>query len=343
MRRLQAIVKSPLVLGLVLSSLFLLALLALETALDRWPGILLYSSEGALVRQSEGILRDLRIAVVHCLLAGYLPAALFAVVGGGRRTVLALQEALDCSREECERLAASLRFSPRGLAVVALLGLAAGLASPYIVPPVPEAPWNPTTWSAEVAWHRVLGLPIAAGGALLGYSIVVVSRRMSSLATDVSSIDVFDFRPLLPFTQQGLANALLFLGAVSIAGLMLLTETGFGLLALLSGGPVLVVAGMALVLPLRGVHRRIRQAKDAELVWVETEIKKRREALKTSPGSRAPGEFADLVAYRDLVRGVQEWPINASTYLRFAFYLMIPVVSWAAAALVERLVDVLVF
>jgi hypothetical protein len=44
-----------------------------------------------------------------------------------------------------------------------------------------------------------------------------------------------------------------------------------------------------------------------------------------------------------LVRAVPDWPINASSYVRFGLYLLIPIVSWAAAALVERFVDVIVF
>jgi len=41
------------------------------------------------------------------------------------------------------------------------------------------------------------------------------------------------------------------------------------------------------------------------------------------------------------VRGVRDWPISTSSYVRFALYLLIPLASWAAAAVVERLVDAL--
>jgi len=54
---------------------------------------------------------------------------------------------------------------------------------------------------------------------------------------------------------------------------------------------------------------------------------------------RTSGDLSDLAAYRDLVRSVRDWPINTSSYVRFALYLLIPVTSWAAAAVVERLVD----
>jgi hypothetical protein len=56
----------------------------------------------------------------------------------------------------------------------------------------------------------------------------------------------------------------------------------------------------------------------------------------------AAGSLADLLAYRNLVRETPEWPIGTSSYTRFALYLLIPVLSWAAAALVERLVNALI-
>lgn len=341
MRRLRSLTESPLRLGLAISGVLLLGLFASETLLQRWPGIAAYSAGGALARQTEGILRDLRIAVVHCLLAGYLPAALLAVVQGGRQTVLSLQRALDCSPEECRKLADSMRLNPWIVAGVVLIGLTVAYAGPFIVPPVPETPWNPVTWSPEVAWHRVLGPLLGALAATLAYAIVALSRRMSRLASDLSRIDLLDLTPLLPFTQQGLTNALLLVGFVSIAGLTLLTETGFGLLALVSGGPVLAAAGMAFVLPLRGVHRRIRSAKQTELAWVDARIRGLGTVLRGRTGGH-DGELADLAAYRDLIRDVQEWPISAGAYLRFAFYMLIPVISWAAAALMERVIDAIV-
>lgn len=342
MKPFRWIVASPWRLGLTLSGILLLSLLLSETLQHQWPEIARASRDGALARQTEGILRDLRIAVVHCLLAGYLPAAFLAVLRNGRRTVFALQGALDCTPEECGALADSIRFSPAGLVGAAAVALILSVSGPYIVPPVPAAPWNPATWSPEVAWHRVLGPWMAAWGGMLAFAIVAVSRRMSRLAIELKTIDLFDLKPLLPFTQQGLGNALLLMGFVAIAGLMLLTETGFGLMGLLVGTVILITAGLALALPLRGVHRRIIQAKAAELEWVEAKLRQQRDVLKKG-ADRTSGDLSDLAAYRDLVRAVPDWPINASSYVRFGLYLLIPIVSWAAAALVERLIDVIVF
>jgi hypothetical protein len=340
-KRLRWFLESPVRLGLTISGVLLLGFLVSETLLDRWPALAVASQDGALARQNTGVLRDFRIAIVHCLLVGYVPAAFLAVVRGGRKTVRDLQAALDCTPDECEALAGSIRFSSIGLTVAVLIGLAIGVGTPYLAPPVPEDLWNPATWDAEVVWHRILGPLLAMGSVVLAYAIVSVSRRMSRLAVDLKSIDLFDLDPLIPFTQRGLGNALLLMGFVAIAGLMVLTETGFGLLGLLVGSAILLAAGMAFVLPLRGVHRRIKQAKGAELEWVDAELRQQRTVLKSGE-ERTSGDLSDLAAYRDLVRSVRDWPITTSSYVRFALYLLIPVVSWAAAALVERFIDALI-
>ena len=148
---------SPLRLGLAISVVLIAALLISETVLDRWSGLIREGPLDPFARRSEGILRDFRLAVVHCLLVGYLPAAVLYVLRSARKTVFALQDALACTEKECGELADSIRFSGRGLLVAGLIGVAVMFLTPYLVPPVPESLWNPASWSAEVAWHRILG------------------------------------------------------------------------------------------------------------------------------------------------------------------------------------------
>jgi len=335
--RLRWLLASPLRLGLAITVVLLVVFVGTETALDRWSVIAADARGDPLARTIEGPLRDLRIAIVHILLAGYLPAAFLAVLRGGRRTVRELRGALDCSAEECERLAASIRFAPVGLVLVSAVGLASAFAGPYIVPPVPESPWNPAEWAPEVFWHRTLGPIVSVWLALLVYAVVVVSRRMSGLAGELGSIDLFDLAPLAPFTKLGLRNALLVIGFVAIAGLMVLTETGFGVLAASMGTVIFIAAGLALLLPLRGVHRRIVREKRNVVGAIDERLRALRSALPGS-GTGRTGEFADLAAYRELVLGVPEWPIGRSSFVRLTLYLLIPVVSWSLAALVEHLV-----
>ena len=100
---------SPPWIGIGISGSLIVILLVTETALGRWDVLLTEGEFGALASFSNRVLRDIRLAIVLSLLMGYLPAAVLHVIRNGRRTVLVLQGALDCNREECEMLAASIR------------------------------------------------------------------------------------------------------------------------------------------------------------------------------------------------------------------------------------------
>ncbi len=174
------------------------------------------------------------------------------------------------------------------------------------------------------------------------YAVVVVSTRLSSIARRLSRIDLLDHSPLAPFTRLGLNNSLLVIGGLSIISLMLL-ETGLGKILILMGGPIFVVAVIALVYPVRGVHDRIAQTKDAELQIVNAAISERRAAFLTNDSGQRRGEMADLVAYRKLVEEVPEWPFTTSNYARFVLYLMIPAASWGLGVVAEELVSRVLF
>lgn len=329
---------SPLWLGVGITGSLLLILLVNETLQGRWAVMMTGGEFNVLANVSSGDLRDLRIAVVLCLVAGYLPAAFLYVLKSGRRTVFVLQQALDCTPQECKTLAASIRLSTRSLMIVGAFAFALSMISPYIVPPIPEAPWNPSDWSPEVAWHRILGPITIVWGWWLGYAIVMVSMRMSRIATRLNQLNLFNLTPLAPFTQQGLTNALLLIGSLSIWSLMLI-ETGFGKMILIIGGITLVTTILVMLAPVQGVHRRILQSKQEEIEWLDDEISKLRNSLQVSETSRQSGRMADLVAYRGLVENVAEWPFTSSTYARLALYVLLPIITWGVGLVAEEIVN----
>jgi len=321
---------SPLRLGIVISGTLIAILLVTETVFGRWDVL---------------VLRDLRLAIVHCLLMGYSPAAFLYVLKSSRRTVEALQAPLGCTREESEALAASVvRLSRRGLVIFGLIGLAVNFVS---LDPLSSAvnlvtldtlsAWNPATWNAEVAWHRILSGPMGWFAWWLGYAIITVSIRMSRLAEKLDHIDLLDLSPLAPFNRQGLTNALLLIGLLAISTLFLL-ETGFGGMMLRIGVTTLVMAALAVLPSVLRVRTRIRQAKDAKLRRIDESISTQVNALENSDAGQRIGELADLVAYRGLIENVPEWPFTASTYARLILYMLIPVASWVLGGIVEELV-----
>ena len=329
---------SPLWLGVVISGTLIVIFLVLQTVLGRWDALRADGNFGPFARVSTGVLRDTRLAIVHCLLIGYLPAALLHAMRNGQRTVLTLQGALNCTREECVALAEAVTLDGRWLLITGLLGFSLAIVNPYVAPPVPSAPWSLSNWNPEVAWHRILGPPILVCLCWLGYAVVTVSTRFSRLARELHHIDLLDLSALAPFTRVGLTNSLLLIGSLSVASLMLI-ETGFGATMLLIGGPALVVAVLALISPVRGVHRRIRQAKDAELKRLNGAIAEHPIAAQHLDADQRRGELADLVAYRNLIENVPEWPFTTSTYTRLILYMLIPVASWSLGLAAEEIVN----
>lgn len=85
-----------------------------------------------------------------------------------------------------------------------------------------QSPWDPSTWSPEVWWHRVHGLFI---GWWLGWFVLAVrdtSALTSRLAARIGSVDLLDLSPLSPFVKQGLLTALLTVSAVSMVLIVVL-------------------------------------------------------------------------------------------------------------------------
>jgi hypothetical protein len=322
---------SPLALFLAISVPLLITLFIVEIALDRL---------AFMTRPGESF-RDLRIAVIHCLFAGYLPAAYQGLLRRSRDTLERLRPVLDLNAAEFQVRRESIgRYGPRWTVLVVLVALVFAFGVPLITPPVPEAPWNPTTWSPEVIWHRVLGPPVAIGIGLLLTAVALESRRLSGVAVRLGPIDLTETDRLTPFTHQGLIHAALVLGLFSIGSLFML-DSGFGVLV--SGIAIVAVpvAAMGLVAPIRGVRARIAAAKTQELEWTNEAVRRAREGLKTGDGT--PGQLADLLAYRNAVSQITEWPIAPAGYARFGLYLLLPVAAWILGALVESLIEAVFF
>ena len=333
---------SPLWLGIGISGSLLVVMFVIETALGRWSGLLVGGEFDPLAKVSEGMLRDIRITIVHCLVIGYLPAALLHALRSGRRTVLALQKSLDCTVSECNSLAASVQLSKRGLLITGLVGLLLASAAPYFTPPVPPAPWNPATWSPEVAWHRTLGPLTMIWGLWLIYTIVTVSVRMSHIANTLARVDLLDLSPLAPFTQLGLTNSLLSIGTLSIWSLVMI-ETGFGQMMVIIGGATLIGTAFAMLVPVHGVHKRICQSKEEALGWVNGQIVEQQVLFQGAQAGQPSGRMADLVTYRGMVQDVPEWPFTLSTYMRVALYVLLPVAAWGFGIVAEEIMARVLF
>ncbi|MDB4951007.1 MAG: hypothetical protein JWM27_3656 [Gemmatimonadetes bacterium] len=280
---------SPWAIWLGTAGALLAALLAVQTLLGRIPV------------GPNGSWKDLRIAVVHCLLMAYFPAATASVLQRTARTLDALRPRLPWSDAEHGEVRSGLvRLASPGLYLLVAIGLLGAIVGPSLTEPgrTVLAWWQPASWSPEVWWHRVPGLGIGVWFGVFTHVLLASSARLSRISAQVK-IDLFDLSPLVPFTQQGLNNGLLAVGPLAMYGLI---SVDFGLTPMLGVvfASALVLVSAALLLPVRGAHLRIVAAKKAELAWCAEAVEAERKAVRGQHTAGAGGRFADLLAYQTL-------------------------------------------
>jgi hypothetical protein len=170
------------------------------------------------------------------------------------------------------------------------------------------------------------------------------ARLYSQIGERHVDLDLLDLAPLLPLTRHGLRIVLLLViltatGIVSVVVGTAPPESVSVTAMLLNCMLALPLAVPAFVLPVRGLRRQIRACKAEELARVREEIRLDRDivAKRQSESSEAGARLPGLLAYKNEIESVREWPFDAPTLARFFLYVAIPLGSWVGGALVERL------
>jgi hypothetical protein len=322
----------PALFGALLSAalLGLLALLALATgAFDR------LAAEGLAWWQD----RDGRVSVLVSLLAGAIPAALRYHELGTRRNLEALASANLWPGAPPPALRSATSGSPRAALWFGIVGY---LLIPIVAFSVDRDVvryFHASHWNLGVTWTWVVGFFVTFTGGILTYRAFADARKFAQLAGSLPGVDLLDREALLPFARQGLRSAVP--GVIFVTFLASnLGDAGFLLAIGLIGVAVVVQNAAVLAIPMRSVHEQLRAAKRAELSRVNAAIRGEPGALRGSPlGSREGLALADLLAWRAFVKDVPEWPIDLPTLGRFAAYLVLPLLGWVGAALVQHVLE----
>ena len=118
-------------------------------------------------------------------------------------------------------------------------------------------------------------------------------------------------------------------------------ESGFNLAESLPGAIATLVPLLILFfIPVWPVHRRLVRMKERELVALNDRI----EACPNAAGevdleTQRFDQLLPLLIYRREIVQVSTWPFDVGNMTRLAFYLIIPPLTWAGAALIENVVD----
>jgi len=171
--------------------------------------------------------------------------------------------------------------------------------------------------------------------AILG--LVAIARLFASLARRVR-IDLLQPTRLRPFARVAVISTLAMVGAEAAFPILSLDGPRMFPVTMLPGlAAVFVSMVLLFVLPLLPVQAAIAAAKRAETERINLRIAE----LSHAPASEDErlARLAPLLTYRRAVEQAREWPFDTGTASRLAFYLIIPPLTWIAAAVIQRVVD----
>ncbi len=300
--------------------------------------LLIYLAGRALVGGAENSDPDeLRVALIQILMTAYSASAYVYLLTTARKTTRDLSPV---ARRVPQWQIVVDRAGKHSRWVLPLIGAAnyliIGVAVTNATTLEPDNPWDWREWAYDVYWHRVTTVLFVWWLACLCYVSVVESVRLSRLSDHIDSLDILELHPYRPLIRQGLTNALLVIGMVSIMSLLAVESRYWSVLAgFWIAFTILAWAGM--MLPLRGIRKKIGAAKNKELDWCRKALKGARDGLKS--GADSQQSIAEIMAYRTMIEDIRNWPFDNPTLIRFSLYLLITLGSWLGGAFVERGVD----
>ena len=211
-------------------------------------------------------------------------------------------------------------------AVVA--GVAMGLANTSPISALTESP-TPAI-DVSISFGQLF-LWLLVG--LVGGARVQTARAFSRLG-EVVDFDLFHLDRLKPLARSGMIDVVMIAAGLAMTPLQSL-DAGFRWYNYSFALMIMVPAAvLLLLLPLLSIHRRIRGERHQQLVHVDALI---RDALGAATREAILG-LETLLAHRDRLREQRTWLLSTSLLSRLFLYLIIPLVAWAGAAVVETFV-----
>ena len=198
-------------------------------------------------------------------------------------------------------------------------------------------------WTLLCAWATwTIGLAAA-------YLLIKHVAAMKRLGRDWIDVDLLRIDQLSAFSRYGLQLAGLVIGLIAVwaVGVVLVTSLlgnrwgdTSNYVGLLMALFYICLSVTVFVFPQLGIRERIREEK----VRVCTELTRLlpQSAQATAQADNNPERFAALLSSRAQIQAIHEWPAGQHTRLRLTVYLLVPLLSWSAAALMEEAISRLI-
>ena len=170
-------------------------------------------------------------------------------------------------------------------------------------------------------------------------ALFVNNLRLFQQLVNICKIDILYTQKLTPFIRAGVRSTLAFIGTYALFPLLRFDDIKYLIFnpAILIFIPI--VAAMILIptLPLR---RRIKNLKKKELELIEQALNGNKEAMSESriASHISSLNIVDLLSYRKTIQNTKEIPVNVPIAFRFLLYILLPLLTWVAASLVDKIV-----
>jgi len=272
----------------------------------------------------------------------YLLAVLIFQRRHYNQALIDLRPSVDFSDDQFKKFVFSRALPSRQFYWRAALGGAAMSALFVFIDPRIFDGFNPWDFSQQgptAPWHRVLGALMGAAVSVFLSVSIYVSVILGILAKQLKPLNLFDLGNLKPFAEQGTASVLWITGFTAIfASFHLLSSRFFTMILIFAVMNAVICLG-ALLAPVLGIAQRIQTRKEIELASVQSELDRLGPARSLAQSDRL-GRTAELLTYKTFIESVSNYPYDSSTLGRVSLYLLVPLWSWAASALVEKILDI---
>jgi len=262
-----------------------------------------------------------------------------AIVVRSQKALDQLRPLLDMDGEQFGDLRAALSGAPaRQLWLITIISLGIGVLHSVLI--------NSTGSGAGISIPIIgstLGTMLTWFIQLHAISALVRNAHMfTRLGRENLALDVLRPEQLAPFGMLALLPSLMLMG-IQLYYPLLSLNGQFNVFGTLPGFVATLLSAIYLLLrPIWPVHVHMREAKASLLASTDAGIARWRE---NNPDRNftpdAVGELLPMLAFRDHVRAMPNWPINLGLLGRWLFYIVIPPLTWVLAALMENFIDTL--
>jgi hypothetical protein len=225
------------------------------------------------------------------------------------------------------------------------IGAAVGLGFNGLI--VASGSYTPASYLGSVGIWFIVVSPFLYGiGFRAGADVARESAAMTALIRDHLTVDLFRLDRLQVFGRVGLRAARYWMIMAAILLLFLINPNHpdrlFDAGQLWITVPVVlasVLGGLFLLASaLHPVHRKIREAKQAELDLVHAEMERvRTKAL--AGDAAAASALAGYTDYEIWVNARPEWPVSPGLTTRFSLYVLLPLIPILGSYVFEKLAD----